>query len=457
MPNDLESAINALLAKQDRYNTLWQYYLGAQPVVYTNERLREIFRNVDASFTENWAALVVDAVQDRLKLKGVTVAGLDDAQEQVDAVFGNLGLELIAEDVHEATLITGESYLIVWPDEQGEVQGYFNDPRMCHVFYDSRNPYLTRYAVKWYNTDDGFVEAILYYADHLEYYRTRAKATPDSSLTYKSFDQTDLQDNPYDQAPMFCFKLHREPRSELINVVPLQNGVNKLLIDMMVAAEFGAFRQRWIISNSDTEKLKNAPNEIWSIPAGDGVGQSTQVGDFQPTDLGNYLTAIDKLASAIGVITRTPKHYFFTQGGDPSGEALIAMEAPLNKKASDYIARLTSTWRPALAFALKLLGTEVKPSDITLRYERPETVQPLTQSIVRQNSVTAGIPLVTTLRREGWTDAEIEEMEAEKGDEQAEQTATLGAALAKAQRTFDQGGNGQAPPREEPVANASAK
>jgi hypothetical protein len=89
MPNDLESAINALLAKQTRYNTLWQYYLGAQPVVYTNERLREIFRNVDASFTENWAALVVDAVQDRLKLKGVTVAGLDDAQEQVDALYSS--------------------------------------------------------------------------------------------------------------------------------------------------------------------------------------------------------------------------------------------------------------------------------------------------------------------------------------------------------------------------------
>jgi hypothetical protein len=132
------------------------------------------------------------------------------------------------------------------------------------------------------------------------------------------------------------------------------------------------------------------------------------------------------------------------------------MEAPLNKKASDYIARLTSTWRPALAFAFKLLGTEVKPSDITLRYERPETVQPLTQSIVRQNSVTAGIPLVTALQREGWTEAELSEMQADKEDEDQANKMSLGAALARAQRTFD-GGNGQAPPREEPVANASAK
>jgi adenylate cyclase len=49
------------------------------------------------------------------------------------------------------------------------------------------------------------------------------------------------------------------------------------------------------------------------------------------TTLANALTAIDKMASTIAIITRTPKHYFYSQGGDPSSEALIAMEAPLNQ------------------------------------------------------------------------------------------------------------------------------
>jgi hypothetical protein len=47
-------------------------------------------------------------------------------------------------------------------------------------------------------------------------------------------------------------------------------------------------------------------------------------------------------------------------------------------------------------------------------------------------------------------------MQADKEDEDQANKMSLGAALARAQRTFD-GGNGQAPPREEPVANASAK
>jgi len=440
---DLEMAVSALLGKQRPYATLYDYYLGRQPLAYTSERLREVFRRLDTRFSENLCALVVNSVGDKLTLKGITVKGRADAQAQIDGIFGSVNLELIAEDVHEGTLVTGESYLIVWKDDEGKVQGFYNDPRMCHVFYDAENPYETRVAAKMYVMDDGKVNLILYYADHLEYYVTRSKVGAASELTAKRFELTDEKENPYKAIPVFQFRLHRDVRSELADVIPLQDAANKLLSDMLVVAEFGAFRQRWVISNSDTTQLKNAPNEIWSIPAGDGTGQQTQVGDLAPTDLLGYLNAIDKLATAIGVISRTPKHFLYGQGGDPSGEALIAAEAPLNRKASDYISRLTPTWKQALSFALTLMGTPVDPSAITLQYERPETVQPLTTSLIRQNSVTAGIPLVTTLRREGWSETEIEQMEEDRAAESEAQTQSLGAALARAQRTFDQGGVAQ--------------
>ncbi len=49
-----------------------------------------------------------------------------------------------------------------------------------------------------------------------------------------------------------------------------------------MVGDFGSFPQRYIISNAEIGKLENAPNEIWAIPAGDGVGQQTSVGQFQP-------------------------------------------------------------------------------------------------------------------------------------------------------------------------------
>jgi hypothetical protein len=220
----------------------------------------------------------------------------------------------------------------------------------------------------------------------------------------------------------------------------LQNAVNKLLSDMMVAAEYGAFLQRWVISFSGegVDALKNAPNEVWNLPAGDGIGQDTTAGQFSATQLSNYFTGIDKLALAMGIISRTPKHYFFQQSGDPSGEALLAMEAPLNKKVHRYIERFTVTWRDLARFLLKLDRREVDRWGILPVFDDPETVQPLTRAQARNFDINSGIPLVTALRREGWSDAEIARMELDRRAEQAAQQQSLAQALVEQQRRFSQ-------------------
>src|SRR5690606_26990663 len=152
--------------------------------------------------------------------------------------------------------------------------------------------------------------------------------------------------NPFGEVPVFHFRRDRRRiSSELDNVLEPQDAINKLFADMMVAAEFGAFKQRWIISNADNTDIKNAPNKIWDIPASAPGEQPTQVGEFGETDLGNFLEAMDRISGYVGAISRTPKHYFFGLGGDPSGEALIALEAPLNKKAERYVALFSATWK----------------------------------------------------------------------------------------------------------------
>ncbi len=228
-------------------------------------------------------------------------------------------------------------------------------------------------------------------------------------------------------------------KSELKNVVELQDAVNKLLADMMVAAEYGAFRQRWIISQADTSALRNGPNRVWEIPAGDGTSEATQVGDFQETALDGYLTAMDKLASSLAIITRTPKHYFFAQGGDPSGEALIAMEAPLIHKAQRLLERWGVAWRSVAAFMLQLQGITVAPEEITPVWDPVATVQPQSEALARKAAVEAGVPLAVQLKREGWSEAELAEVEKAKQAEDQASQRSLAAALVEQQRRFDQG------------------
>ena len=67
------------------------------------------------------------------------------------------------------------------------------------------------------------------------------------------------------------------------------------------------------------------------------------------------------------------------------------------------------------------------------------SIQPRAQAEIRQLSVNAGLPLVTVLSDEGWTQAEIDQMTQDKEAEQTTATAGLGAALLAQQRQFDQG------------------
>lgn len=444
MPTDLERAYQALTGKQAAYNLLWNYYDGTQPLVYSTKRLREVFSRLDARFTQNWCAVVIDSALDRINLARFTVADNEAATAQLNDLWERTEMALDDDDVHTAALVCGEAFVIVWREDGGEVEAYYNDPRLCHIFYEPDHPRVKEFACKWWVDGDGKRRLTLYYPDRLEYYVTTKKSENVTSAKDFVPAEPPSAPNPWGIVPVFHFvRERRKVKSELQNIIEPQDAINKLLADMMVAAEFGAFRQRYIISNVETRgKLKNAPNEIWDLPAGDGTGQQTQVGEFEQTDLSGYLNAIDKLAVSVAIISRTPKHYLLAQTGDPSGEALIAMESPLVKKCNQYIERFSAAWGQVAAFMLRLAGTEVDEAAIEPIFDVPETVQLRTQAEIRDLSVRAGVPLRTVLRKqEGWTEAELDEMDADKRAETEAAQASLGAALLSAQRGFDQGGN----------------
>lgn len=460
--SDLDLAVQTLLVKSPLYKRLWDYYEGRQPLVYSYDRMRDIFKNLNARFTQNWCAVVIDAVQERIQLQRITIADDDAKTKELAKLLTSSQLILESEDVHLAALVTGESYVIVWPDEEtGQPEAYYNDPCNVHLFYMADKPRQKRFAVKWWIGDDNYRYLTLYYPDRLEYYRSVNQVRKYSGGLYslnevrnaKSFKEHEASEqNPYGEIPVFHFRRdQRATQGELQNIIEPQDAVNKLLADMMIAAEFGAFPQRWAISQADTSKLKNAPNIIWEIPAGDGEGQPTSVGQFDAAPLDNYLKAIDKWTTAIAIISRTPKHYFFGQGGDPSGESLIAQEAPLNHKAQKYIDRFIATWSEVARFMAMISSMGVVEDDaLTPIYDKPQTVQPYTQALIRKESVAAGIPLMWQMQQEGYTEQELADLQAAQDEQQQKQIDTMAKAMTNQQRAFDQGGNKALPANGKP-------
>jgi len=438
---DVKIAYNAILGKSGDYQLLWRYYDGNQPLVYSVEKLQEVFNRKGTTFNENWCAVVIDAVIERLQLSGIVVANSEEMSRRLKGIMSSTELDLEDDPIHLATLVCGEAFLIAWLNAEGEPEAYYNDPRLCHVEYAEDNPHEKLWAAKlWYNERQHFLT--IYYPDRLEYYETKGKQV----TSYKAFvlSEDEALENParneYGVIPVFHFRRDRRRiSSELVNILPIQDAVNKLIADMMVSAEFGAFRQRYIISNADENVLKSSPYDNWLLPAADKDGQPTQVGQFDATDLKNYIDAIASKVSAISAISRTPHHYFFGQTAAPSGEALIALEAPLNKKAKRLAGILGRTWQRVAQFLLLLEGVNVELQDIHPVFEPVQTVQPRTEAEIREIAVRTGLPLVTVLRRQGWTEAEIAEMRQDKTDEAAEQQNSLAKALLAQQRQFDGG------------------
>jgi hypothetical protein len=440
---DLQIAVNNLSAKRPRYDKLWRYYDGEAPLVYTSERLREVFSGLDARFTENWCAVVVDSVLDRMELRTPHISDDETMSAFLAELWEMTGLIEDEYTIHEDVAVTGESFVIAWPDDDGIAQAYHNDARLCHAEYDSDNPRRLRFAAKWWSTDAGLVRLTLYYPDRLEYYVSKREYKVGEEPSAKAFEplgDEPVAVNPYGQIPVFHFRSNRRKvKSQLANVWSVQDMVNKTLADMMVAAEFGAFPQRYVISMAGVKGLKAAPNSIWDLVAGEDGAQPTTAGQFSAMPLSNYLEAINKLTADIGIITRTPRHYFFVQGGDPSGEALIAMEAPLTKKVDRLEATLIPTWRDLAAFLLALEGSAARPQDIVAEYLPGETVQPRTQAEIRKINVEAGLPLDNVLRDEGWTEGDLTQLNDDREAERLRERSYADAVLSAAQRDFDRG------------------
>lgn len=444
--SDLTNAVAALSAKGKNYRTLWRYYDGDHPMVFANSRLRQVFGPGLENFVQNWCGVVVSAAMERMSLERFVVSQ-DDAQTQrLNEMWLASEMDVDVEDVHESLLVTGEAFVFVWKRNDGTIEAYHNDAQLCEVFYESANPRRKRYAVKWWYEEalDGW-RLNLYYRDRIEYYFRQGKEISNDGRGFEAFavDGVGVAENPFGEIPIFHFrKSRRKSRSELQDLIPIQDGVNKLFSDMMVAAEYGAFPQRYIISNADIAKLKNAPNEIWDLPGSDGEGQDTQVGQLQAAQLQNFWQTIEKLVESAASVSRTPHYYFFKTGtSDLGGEALIALEGALVKKVQRYVRRLQNEWQKLAAFMLALDGQDVGDVErIRAIYGQAETLQPYTQAQVRQLNVGSGIPLITQLRNDGWSESEIEQVFNDlKRMKQAEEE-TLVESLEGAMRRFDQGG-----------------
>jgi len=147
-------------------------------------------------------------------------------------------------------------------------------------------------------------------------------------------------------------------RSELADVIPIQDWLNKIVADVIVQTEFAAYPQRWatgieIPTDPETgqpiETFKAAVDRLWIVPPVDQSQQAPQFGAFPVADPAGLVAVIETVVKHIASTTRTPAHYFLGPGGVfPSGEAIKSSEEGLVYKVKSKHTHTGEGWEQAI-------------------------------------------------------------------------------------------------------------
>lgn len=458
-------ALRSLAERRPTYALYERYYRGEQRISYVSEKLRKAFGDKLKTdrMVDNFCASVVDAVADRLQVTGFTLVafeGEDDTVSRITAeIWRRNRMERRSGEVHAEALTTGDGYLVVWPGADGKAVLWPQVASQVTVHYDPESPErIDRAAKCWYDEDAKRWRVTLYYPERIEKYAARSDGNnlPEKGDGFEPWlvaGEPWPIPNPYDAVPVFHFgnnaRTNSFGRSELADVIPLQDALNKSRADMAVAQEFFAMPQRYAVGVEPAidETTGRAtwpfePGGVWYAAGGDGENRPT-FGEFAAGQPTGFLDAQREDKADIARVSKTPMHVLMlSSDAAPSGEALRTAETPFVKKLLDRQRDFGSDWADAMALAVRIDSGTVVALETTWEDPAPRSETDSWSVAVLQKQ--AGVSQRQILRERGYTEEEIDQMGEERAAEAEAAAAAFnagaGVALGGRQRDDEEDG-----------------
>lgn len=335
------------------------YYSGEQELNFATDHFIEAFGDSFRDFRSNWMEVVIAAMEERLDLQRINVRSEDGTTEedQSDAIWDALFLNEFEEmqiEVYNGALVEGRSYVIVWPDDLLGARVDANFAQNIKVTYSPFDPRIIERAIKRWVTDDGGQRLTLYTRDFIYKYKIDPignQEPEDVQVRDTGWEELDPAisgdpswplPNPFGEVPIVEFH-NKGWKSELRDLIPLQDALNMDMRKMMVSGEFYATPIDYIVTSNEEPEggWRAEPGFIWQIqPELDFEGNvlPVTVGRLEPSKPDSFLQMVETYLQHIAAISKTPSYYFYLsskQGGRgdaPSGEALRVAETGLLKK-----------------------------------------------------------------------------------------------------------------------------
>lgn len=412
------------------------YYNGTQGQRFVGTKYRELFAKFFEHYSENFCGVVVDAVAERLEVQGFrfpaegigTRTRRDPGEADKDAwrIWQDNGLDAESSIAHVESLIKRAAYVLVSPFRWEFVADRsplitIEDAKQVIV---ERRPGSRQRIValkRWWDDEAQVLFANLYFPDRIEKWRADGRHTQQSIAARTSLGErvnwirSEVPGEPWPLphalgvVPVVPLinrpRLGDRARSEIEDVIPIQDAINQIAINGLTASEASAFPQKWatgieIPPDPKTGKMlepwKPDIDRILSTAVPDA-----KFGQFLPAELAQWGNDVDRKVQRIASISRTPYHYFLQHGGQPpSGESMKSAETGLVRKTGLHQRFKGEGWEEVerLAFAV-LEDPRANVLDAEVIWANPETQSEaeLVDALVKRRAL--GVPL-----RQLWED-----------------------------------------------------
>jgi hypothetical protein len=424
--------------RQAKYATFRAYYDGEHQTQLTTRMRKFLEINSTDEFNLNFCPIVVDSLAERLKVTGFEC---EDQAETLWEWWVKNRLDALQGVVHLGAIRDGDKYLLVeWDNDlkrpRISAENAYDGSEGVHVFYsDERRsePILaTKHWIVTSGQDAKTRKLNLYYPDHIAKYSDGG--TGNYALTEEQpwpYGITVVHFRNNDQGYSYG-------ESELEDVLPIQNGLNKTFVDLLAAADTTGFRI-YTMTGGDPSGLTTAPGQ-WVF----STDPAAKIGALDPADLAGLISLKDSIAADIAKVTRTPLSNFQLTGQVAAEGTLKQQEAGLIGRAKDRQVTFGNAWEDAMGMCRKLYnafgkGGMDEEAPISTIWDDPETRNDKEHLEGLKVKRELGVPQETIWSEMGYDADQIEKMNEALQNEQVRGTQGLGAALLNQERAFNGG------------------
>lgn len=419
------------------------YYRGKHPLKFASDEFRQYTEGRYEGFSDNWVQPVADAPVERLTVIGMKAAGEQKADSDLWGVWQHNGLDADSQLGFLGAGNAGRCNVLVWgdPDDDDTPCVTFEDASSSIVGYVPGSRRRRRAAMKLWQ--DGFKEyATLYLADQMWKFQrglTRGnRKSPQMAevdevieawIPRETGDEPNPQPNPMGMVPMVELPnrplLAADPISDVSGVTAMQNAINLLWMQLFTASDVASLAQRIVIGaevpkipvlDVNGQKVGEKPIDLRKFIK-DRIlwleNPAAKVDSWSAADLRPFTDVIEVAVGHIAAQTRTPQHYLVGKMANLSGDALIAAETGLVKRAQEKqlwygqglreVFQLIALARDETAKAKALRGGSVMWADTESR-----NIAQLTDSLLKLRQI--GFPFEFLAARFGLNPTEVADL-----------------------------------------------